>query len=64
MTVVQKVIYFYKDKIRSTKMRTLLKEIIHCRNGLHPGEGGNEGEINEFEEEFLKFIIPQKRIWV
>ncbi len=45
-------------------MRTLLKEIIHCRNGLHPGEGGNEGEINEFEEEFLKFIIPQKRIWV
>ena len=37
-------------------MRTLLKEIIHCRNGLFPG-GGNEGEINEFEGEFLKIII-------
>lgn len=49
-----------KDKTWSTEMSSLLKEMIHYRNGSLPGEGCSEGKINEFEEKYLKIINTAK----
>lgn len=49
-----------KNKTWSGKMRSLLKEMIHYRNGLHPGEECSKEKVEEFEKKYLEILNTAK----
>ena len=49
-----------KDKTWSGKMRSLLKEMIHYRNGLLPEEECSKEKVKEYEEKYLEILNTAK----
>lgn len=49
-----------KNRTWSTKMHTLLKEMIHYRNGLPQGEECSKEKIKDFETRYLEIINTAK----
>lgn len=50
-----------KDKTWSRKMRALLKEMIHYRNGLDPDEECSKEKVDEFEKKYLEILDTAKK---
>lgn len=50
-----------KDKTWSRKMRSLLKEMIHYRNGLDPDEECSKEKVDEFEKKYLEILDTAKK---
>ena len=50
-----------KDKTWSGKMRSLLKEMIHYRNGLLPEEECSKEKVKEYEEKYLEILNTAKK---
>lgn len=49
-----------KEKTWSGKMSSLLKEMIHYRNGLDPGEECSKEDVEEFEKKYLEILNTAK----
>lgn len=49
-----------KEKTWSGKMSSLLKEMIHYRNGLDPGGECSKEDVEEFEKKYLEILNTAK----